>query len=106
MRVIAINEKNNRRIARIGDKVLVTVKKGIGNFKKGQILKGLLVNSAYPLVRKDGTSISFKDNVILLISESKDGFQLHSGTRIMVPIPIEILPKLNKKVKSMVRLVV
>jgi large subunit ribosomal protein L14 len=54
--------------------------------KKKDIVKCVVVRTAAPLRRKDGTVIRFDENAVVIIDEKK----APKGTRIFGPIPREV----------------
>jgi large subunit ribosomal protein L14 len=79
-----------RRYARIGDIVVVSVKKAEPRkaVKKKDILKAVVVRQTKPFKRKDGTTIRFDDNAVVIL----EGMEPKGG-RIFGPIPREIKEK-------------
>lgn len=77
-----------RRYARVGDVIVASVKKAnpVGNVKKKQIVKAVIVRTASPIKRKDGSSIRFDDNAAIIIGDDK----LPCATRIFGPVPREL----------------
>ncbi|MEC8665291.1 MAG: 50S ribosomal protein L14, partial [Pseudomonadota bacterium] len=59
---------SHRRYARIGDVVVVSVKEAIprGRVKKGDVMLAVVVRTAKPLMRDDGTAIRFDRNACVL----------------------------------------
>lgn len=78
------------RYARIGDIVVVSVKSAEPRkaVKKKDILKAVVVRQKAPWHRKDGTTIRFDDNAVVIV----DGKEPKGG-RIFGPIPREIKEK-------------
>ena len=64
-----------------------------------------LLNAA-PLLTFSCATARVETAPVCIVNESKEGYELHSGTRLLVPIPKEVVAKLSKKVKSMIELVV
>lgn len=58
-----------RRLAKasVGDKVIVSVKKGIPEIRK-QILPAVVIRQRRPYRRPDGTWVSFEDNAVVIIT--------------------------------------
>ncbi len=85
--------------AKIGDKIVVTVKNAIpgGAVKKGQVLKAVIVRTKNKLRRKDGSYISFDDNAVVLLNNSDDP----RGTRIFGPVARELRDKGYMKIISL-----
>ena len=90
---------SHRRYARIGDVVKVSVKDAIprGKVKKGQVLNAVIVRTAQPLLRSDGTSIRFDANACVLISNNNEPI----GTRIFGPVTRELRRKNFMKIISL-----
>jgi large subunit ribosomal protein L14 len=59
--------------ARIGDKIVVTIKDAIpaSAIKKGTVAKAVIVRTKNKLRRKDGSYIRFDDNAVVKISSLK-----------------------------------
>ena len=58
---------SKRRIAHLGDTIVVTIKKAIpsGNAKKGTVSKAIIVRTKKERRRKDGSYIKFNGNEIV-----------------------------------------
>ncbi|QSW38036.1 uL14 family ribosomal protein [Candidatus Vidania fulgoroideae] len=71
---------NGRKVARIGDVIVVSIKKCSkkSKVKPGSIYKSLVVRTKYPIKTKNSTYISFLDNSIILLNDKLDML----GTRI------------------------
>lgn len=83
------------RYARLGDVIVVTVKKAQphGTVKKGEVQKAVIVRQAKEVRRKDGTSIRFDENACVIVDKNGEPI----GTRIFGPIAREIkMAGLNK----------
>lgn len=82
---------SKRKYARIGDVVVVTVKKAIpgGVVKKGDVVKAVVVRTKTKTHRKDGSYISFDENACVLIKDDKS----IRGTRIFGPVARELREK-------------
>jgi large subunit ribosomal protein L14 len=74
--------------AKIGDKIVVTVKAAIpaGGIKKGTVSKAVIVRTKNKLRRKDGSYIRFDDNAVVLLNNADDP----RGTRIFGPVAREL----------------
>lgn len=90
---------SRRKYARIGDVVVVTVKKAIpgGMVKKGDVLKAVVVRTKTKLHRKDGSYISFDENACVIIKDDKT----MRGTRIFGPVARELRDRNFTKVVSL-----
>ena len=81
----------NRKSSSIGDIVMCAVKSATpnGKVKKGEIVRGFIVRTKYPINRPDGSTINFDDNAIVLINE--DGAPI--GTRVFGPVARDLRDK-------------
>ena len=88
-----------RKYARIGDVIVVTVKKAIpgGNLKKGTISKAVIVRTKKEIRRKDGSYIRFDDNAAVLSNEDREP----TGTRIFGPVARELREKQYMRIVSL-----
>ena len=90
---------SHRKYASIGDIIVVSVKDAIprGRVKKGQVMKAVVVRTAYDIRRPDGTVIRFDKNAAVLINNQKEPI----GTRISGPVPRELRAKNHMKIISL-----
>ena len=97
--VIRVLGGTKRRYARIGDKVVVTVKKALptGGVKKGSISTAVVVRSTKATRRKDGSYIRFDDNAVVLLTPQDEP----RGTRIFGPVARELREKQFMKIVSL-----
>ncbi len=88
-----------RRYARVGDQVVVTVKKSIpgATVKKGDVVKAVVVRTKSKTHRKDGSYISFDDNACVIIKDDKSP----RGTRIFGPVARELRNKDYSRIVSL-----
>ena len=88
-----------RRYARLGDTIIVSVKKAIpgGVVKKGEISKAVIVRSKKEVKRGDGSYIRFDENAAVLI----DNQQEPKGTRVFGPVARELREKRFMKILSL-----
>lgn len=77
--------------AKIGDKIVVTVKDAIpaGGIKKGTVSKAVIVRTKNKLRRKDGSYIRFDDNACVLLNNQDEP----RGSRIFGPVARELRDK-------------
>ena len=77
-----------RKYARLGDVIVVTVKKAIpgGVVKKGEVTKAVVVRTRKELRRKDGSYIRFDENAAVLLNSQGEP----RGTRIFGPVGREL----------------
>lgn len=88
-----------KRYARLGDKIVVTVKDAIpdGNIKKGSVSPAVIVRIKKETRRKDGSYIRFDDNAVVLLTEQNEPL----GTRIFGPVARELREKKYMKIISL-----
>mgnify|MGYP006091760681 FL=1 len=88
-----------RRYARVGDTIIVSVKKAIpgGSVKKGEISHAVVVRAKKEKRRSDGSYIRFDENAAVLI----DGQKEPKGTRIFGPVARELREKKFMKILSL-----
>jgi large subunit ribosomal protein L14 len=79
---------SKRRVANVGDVIVVSVKDAIprGRVKKGDVHKAVIVRTRKELRRDDGSSIRFDTNAAVLINKDKEPI----GTRIFGPVTREL----------------
>jgi len=77
-----------KRYARIGDKIVVTVKSALpsGEVKKGIVTKAVIVRTKKEIRRPDGSYIRFDDNACVLLNTQGE----IRGTRIFGPVAREL----------------
>lgn len=83
-----------KRYARIGDKIVVTVKNALagGDMKKGTVSKAVVVRTSKEIRRSDGSYIRFDDNACVLLNNNGE----IRGTRIFGPVARELRDKYTK----------
>ncbi len=88
-----------RRVASIGDTVVVSVKEAIPNskVKKGNVVKAVIVRTKKEISRVDGSWIRFDENAAVLINQSGEPV----GTRIFGPVARELRAKRYMKIISL-----
>ena len=88
-----------RRYARLGDTIVVSVKKAIpgGVVKKGEISQAVIVRAKKEIRRGDGSYIRFDENAAVLI----DNQQEPKGTRVFGPVARELREKQFMKILSL-----
>ncbi len=87
------------RSARVGDVITAHVRESIptANIKKGSVVRAVVVRTAYPVRREDGSILRFDNNAIVIID--KDGNP--RGTRIFGPVARELREKNFMKIVSL-----
>ena len=90
---------SKRKYARLGDIIVVTVKKAIpgGVVKKGEVTKAVVVRTRKELRRKDGSYIRFDDNAAVIIDSQLEP----KGTRVFGPVARELRVKKFMKILSL-----
>ncbi|MBK9292732.1 MAG: 50S ribosomal protein L14 [Bacteroidetes bacterium] len=90
---------SGKRYARIGDKVVVTVKSALpgGTIKKGSVVKAVVVRTKKETRRNDGSYIRFDDNAVVLLNNAGEMI----GTRIFGPVARELREKQYMKIVSL-----
>ena len=75
---------SRRRYAYAGDLIVVAVKETIpgGRVKKGDVLKAVVVATAFPTSRADGSVIRFDGNFVVLLSAQGEPV----GSRVSSPV--------------------
>jgi large subunit ribosomal protein L14 len=88
-----------KRYARIGDVVVVAIKKAIsgGTVKQGDVAKGVIVRSRRPVRREDGSYVRFDKNAIVLLDANNEP----RGTRIFGAVARELRAKNFMKIISL-----
>jgi len=88
-----------RRVARVGDVVTASVQEAIpnGSVKKGEVVKAVIVRTAYRIRRPDGSTLKFDRNSAVIIDENKNPV----GTRIFGPVARELRDKDFMKIISL-----
>ena len=85
---INIPGSSRRRYASIGDIIVGAVKEAapLAQVKKGDVVRAVIVRTAKPYRRPDGTYVRFDDNAAVLIGEKQNP----RGTRIFGPVAREL----------------
>ena len=79
---------SNKRTARIGDVIKISVKEAIprGKVKEGDVLSAVVVRTKKGVTRNDGSVIRFDGNAVVLLNNQKQPI----GTRIFGPVTREL----------------
>ena len=90
---------SGRRYAGLGDVIVATVKDAIpgGNFKKGDVVKAVIVRVVKQTRRPDGSYIKFDENAAVILKADGDP----RGTRIFGPVGRELRDKKFMKIISL-----
>ncbi|MPZ23980.1 MAG: 50S ribosomal protein L14 [Dehalococcoidia bacterium] len=90
---------SRRRYARVGDTIVASVKQaqpGAG-VKKGDVVRAVVVRTAKPFSRADGTHIRFDENAAVILSDKENP----RGTRIFGPVARELRERRYMKIVSL-----
>lgn len=90
-----------RRYARVGDIIVASVKEATpgGSVKKGDVVRAVVVRTAKPYRRPDGSYIRFDENAAVILTDRNDP----RGTRIFGPVARELREKNFMKILSLAR---
>ncbi len=90
---------SRRKYARIGDQIVITVKKALpgGMVKKGEVHRAVVVRTRKEVSRKDGSRIRFDENAAVLLNSAGEP----RGTRIFGPVARELRESGFMKIVSM-----
>ena len=90
---------SKRKYATVGDVIVVSIKEAIprGRVKKGDVHRAVIVRTAKPIRRADGTAIRFDRNAAVLINNQNEPI----GTRIFGPVTRELRAKNHMKIVSL-----
>ena len=90
---------HTRRTASVGDVIVCSVKKATpgSEIKAGEIIRCVIVRTAFPIRRKDGSYVRFDGNAVVLIDD--DGNP--RGTRIFGAVARELREKNFMKIVSL-----
>lgn len=77
-----------RKTSSLGDVVLAAVKDAVPNskVKKGDIVRCVIVRTKKAVNRRDGSTIAFADNAVVIITEEN----VPVGTRVFGPVAREL----------------
>lgn len=90
---------SKRKVASVGDVIVVSVKEAIprGKVKKGTVQRAVIVRTAKDVKRNDGSVIRFDKNAAVLINKQNEPM----GTRIFGPVVRELRAKRFMKIVSL-----
>ncbi len=88
-----------RRYARVGDVIVASVKEAApaAAVKKGEVVRAVIVRTAAPHRRPDGSYIRFDENAAVVLTESLNP----RGTRIFGPVARELRDKAFMRIVSL-----
>ena len=90
---------NRSRSARVGDVITAHIRDSIptASVKKGSVVKAVVVRTAFPVRRADGSILRFDSNAIVLIDKDNTP----RGTLIFGPVARELREKQFMKIVSL-----
>ncbi len=90
---------SKRKIAKIGDLIVVSVRESLPNakVKKGDVQRAVIVRTVKEIARADGSFIRFDDNAAVIIDKNNEPV----GTRIFGPVARELRAKKFMKIVSL-----
>jgi large subunit ribosomal protein L14 len=88
-----------RKYARVGDIIVASVKKSIpgASAKKGDVVRAVVIRTAQPYRRPDGSYIRFDENAAVILTDKNNP----RGTRIFGPVARELREKNFTKIISL-----
>ncbi len=88
-----------KRYARVGDVIVASVKKATpaAVVKKGDVIRAVIVRTAQPYRRSDGSHIRFDENAAVILTDKNNP----RGTRIFGPVARELREKNFTKIISL-----
>jgi large subunit ribosomal protein L14 len=91
--------KFTRRVASVGDVIICAVKKAApgGQVKQGEVVRCVVVRTAFPIRRKDGSYVRFDHSAAVLIDPEGNP----RGTRIFGAVARELREKNFMKIISL-----
>ncbi|MBI2871545.1 MAG: 50S ribosomal protein L14 [Candidatus Omnitrophica bacterium] len=96
---IQVMGRTHRRYASVGDIITAHIKEAIpeATVKKGQVVKAVVVRTAAHVRRRDGSSVRFDSNAMVVIDNQKNPI----GTRVFGPVARELRDKEFMKIVSL-----
>ena len=90
---------SGRKVAGVGDVIVVSVKEAIprGKVKKGDVMKAVVVRTRKGVRRADGSAVRFDSNSVVMLNNQDQPV----GTRIFGPVTRELRMKNFMKIISL-----
>ncbi|MFM2143604.1 MAG: 50S ribosomal protein L14 [Verrucomicrobiaceae bacterium] len=97
--MIGVLGKKNTRFAYVGDIITAHVREATptASVKKGEVIRAVVVRTAHPIRRNDGSILRFDKNAIVVIDKDNNP----KGTRIFGPVARELRDKNFMKIVSL-----
>ena len=96
---IGVIGRSGKAHAEIGDIITCNIKESVPDaaVKKGEVVKGVIVRTASPIRRPDGSYLKFDRNAVVIIDDQRNP----KGTRIFGPVARELREKKFLKIVSL-----
>ena len=97
--MIGVLGRANRHHANVGDIITCNIKEASPDaiVKDHEVVKGVIVRTAYPITRLDGSRLRFDRNAVVIIDDQMNP----KGTRIFGPVARELRDKNFMKIISL-----
>ena len=98
-KMIGVLGKKNSRFAHVGDIITAHIRESTptGAVKKGEVVRAVVVRTAAPIRRLDGSILRFDRNAIVIIDKDNNP----RGSRIFGPVARELRDKNFMKIVSL-----
>ncbi len=96
---IGILGGTRKKYARVGDIIVASVKRATpgATVKKGEVVRAVIIRSAQPYRRPDGSYIRFDENAAVILTDKNNP----KGSRIFGPVARELREKNFTKIISL-----
>jgi len=96
---IGLIGNTGKKFARVGDIIVASVKRATPGAatKKGEVVRAVIVRTAQPYRRPDGSYIRFDENAAVILTDKNNP----KGTRIFGPVARELREKNFTKIISL-----
>jgi large subunit ribosomal protein L14 len=97
--MIGVLGRGNRKFANVGDIITCNIKEATPDaiVKDHTVVKGVIVRTAFPIARPDGSRLRFDRNAVVIIDDQMNP----RGTRIFGPVARELRDKNFMKIISL-----
>jgi large subunit ribosomal protein L14 len=97
--MIGVIGRKNKRTAGVGDIITahVRISTPTAQVKKGEVVRAVVVRTAAPIVRNDGSVLRFDNNAIVIIDKDNNP----RGSRIFGPVARELRDRNFMKIISL-----
>jgi len=96
---IGVLNRSGKKYASVGDIITCNIKESTPDaiVKKGEVVKGVIVRTAFHIKREDGSYLKFDRNAVVIIDNQMNP----KGTRIFGPVARELREKKFMKIVSL-----